>query len=194
MYKGGHAWIGGDPPSPPPPPLAVSISLFFNPNNKHTQPRETTTPPRYPQNGQRGWQGAARPGRWGTGAGEGGKTSPVQSLCFSFQQALGGGPPGPPSRRPPAWGVPPPHRHGGPTSATAGTERAGRGARGGSGSGVQNHGSRHAVSTVGTRAGRGWTPHPPARAHGGMVPTLGAEAGQLQLRKPGGGAARQEAA
>lgn len=145
--------MGETPPSPPPPPLAVSISLFFlNPNNKHTQPQETTTPPRYPQNGQRGWQGAARPGRWGTGAGEGGKTSLLQSLCFSFQQALGRGPPGPPSRCPPATAGPSQGRH----------RAAGRGSQGGSRSGVQNHGSRHAVSTVGTKRGRGWTPHPPA--------------------------------
>lgn len=144
--------MGETPPNPPPPPLAVSISLFFlNPNNKHTQPQETTTPPRDPKMASEGGRG--QPGLAGreSGRGGGGKSSPLQSLCFSFQQALG--------RGPPCQGG-----HG---------VGSGRGSRGGSRNGVQNRGSHHAVSTVGTKRGRGWTPHPPALGTGGNGAHLG---------------------
>ena len=105
------------------------------------------------------------------------------SLCFSFQQALGRGPP-----RPTGDCQPRP----------AGTEWAragGQGSRGGSGNGNQNHGSRrHAVSTVGTERGRGMDTAPPGPGpKEGMVPVLGGEVGQLQLQGLGGGAARQDA-
>lgn len=107
----------------------------------------------------------------------------MQSLCFSFQQALGRGRPGPPSQRPPAMAGPSHSR-----------QRAGRGSQGGTRNGVQNHGSRHAVSTVGTIEGAKVDTTPTCPGHkGGMVPTWGEEVGQLQLQKLGGGAARQEA-
>lgn len=86
-----------------------------------------------------------------------------------------------------------PHRRG-DAEALAGTERAGWGSRGGGRNRVQNHGSHHAVSTVGTKRGRGVdaTPACPG-CEGGVVPTWGGEVGQLQFQKLGGGAARQEA-
>lgn len=123
--------------------LQSQFPFFFNPNNKHTQPQETTTPPRYPQNSQRDGQGAARPGRWGSGQREEEKLVRC-SLCFSSQQALGRGPPAPPA----AVAATKPE-------AMAGTEWAGWGSLGGGRNKIQNHGSHHAVSTVGTRRGRG---------------------------------------
>lgn len=169
--------MGGDSPKPTTSPTcSLDFPFFFlNPNNKHTQPQETTTPPRDPKVAREG-------GREGQG-GEGGESSPLQSLCFSFQQALGRGLP-----RPTGDSQPRP----------AGTEWAragGQGSRGGSRNGIQNHGSRrHAVSTVGTERGRGVDTTPPGPGHKeGMVPVLGGEVGQLQLQGLGGGAARQDA-
>lgn len=77
-------------PRPPPPPLcSLNFPFFFlNPNNKHTQPRETTTPPRSPQNGQRGGQG--RPGL--AGCGEGGVGRGLQSVLL-IPAGAGQGPP-----------------------------------------------------------------------------------------------------
>lgn len=78
--------------------------------------------------------------------------------------------------------------------AKAGTERAGRGSQGGSRSGVQNHGSHHAVSTVGTKRGRGWTPHPPALGTRGEWCPFGVRRwDSCNSRNWVGGAARQEA-
>lgn len=154
----------GRPPNPPPLPLAVSVSLFLKPNNKHNhkkQPRPVTTP-KWPASVAR----AARPGRWGMGAEEGGKTSPLQSLCFSFQQALGRG-----------WPC--------PTGDAHQLRQAGWAQAGLSG---QEQTSKPWVTSCSIRSGhqegaRGGHHSPLPWAQGRNGAHLGWEMGQLQLQK-----------
>lgn len=158
------------------PPLAVSISLFFNPNNKHTQPQETTTPPRYPQNGQRGWQGAARPGRWGIGAGGRGKGEKVVRcrVCASHSSRRWAG-----ARLAPQ-----------PTATSQGRWRAQSGQDGAlrEGAGTEFKTMVHVMQYPrwAPRGGEGGHHTHLPWARGGMAPTLGEEVGQLQLQRLGG--------
>lgn len=82
---------------------------------------------------------------------EGGESSPLQSLCFSFQQTLGRGPP-----HPTGDGQPRP----------AGTEWAQAGRALGEGAGTEFKTMVHVIMQYprwAPRGGEGWTPHPPAR-------------------------------
>ena len=145
--------LGETPPNPPPPPTCSLNFPFFLTRTTHThnhkkQPRPLATP-KMASEGGRGQPGLAG-GELEQGKGE--KLVHCR-VCASHS-----------SRR---WAgarlarlAPPADAH--QPGQAAGTERAGWGSQGGSRNGVQNHGSRHAVSTVGTKRGRGWTPHPPA--------------------------------
>lgn len=90
--------------------------------------------------------------------------SPLQSVLLTAAGWLAAclAPLASPSCMPQAWQAPGGHRVGL-------SRRAGR---------VQNHGSHHAVSTMGTGEGSGWEE--------GMVPTSDGELRQSQLQKPGG--------
>lgn len=169
---GGHSWIGGHPPKTHHLPHLQSQFPFLktrttNTHNHKKQPRPLTPPKMASEGGggRQAWRGGRR-------TEEGGKRSPWRSLCFSFQQALGGGPPGPTTAT---------HQ---PRQARGG-HRPGRSGRGRNR--VQNQGSHHAVSTVGTGRGR-WTPRPPPWAQEGKVPTLGGARDGCSSRNWGSGA------
>lgn len=100
------------PPNPSPPPLAVSFSLFFK-----TQTTNTTTRNNHAPSRPRKWPARVAGGgpAWPVGNWGGEKSSPLQSLCFSFQQALGRGPPCPTGGQP--W------QHGVGTGRALGRER-----------------------------------------------------------------------
>lgn len=124
-------------------------------------------------------QEAARPGRAGKGLRrEGGN----ESIAICASHCSGGG-------RPPACPAPPrpaglPELHAQGLAGTSGREQGALSRRAGR---FQNHGSHHAVSTVGTGRGQWVGTGPPwPGCEEGMGPTSDGELRQLQLQKRGG--------
>lgn len=167
--------MGETPPNPQPHPLAVSIPFFFKPeqqtHNHKKQPLPLTTSKMASEGGR------GQPGLAGGDQGRGRrKTSPVAESVLLVPAGARQGPTC-------------------PTSNTCGCgRRVGLSGRGRNRNRVLNHGSHHAVSTVGTKRERGVGTTPTCPGQGqGMAPTWGWRGREVAASKLGGGAARREA-